>query len=29
MLQWRNSELDFSSLGALQVSLAASPTERR
>src|SRR6201984_425526 len=24
-LQWRNSELDFSSLGALQVSLALSP----
>ena len=26
MLQWRNSRLDFSSLGALQVSLALSPT---
>ena len=26
MLQWRNSKLDFSSLGALQVSLALSPT---
>jgi len=26
MLQWRNSRLDFSSLGALQVSLAQSPT---
>ena len=25
MLQWRNSRLDFSSLGALQVSLAQSP----
>ncbi|MGY2901827.1 helicase-related protein [Bradyrhizobium sp. URHC0002] len=25
MLQWRNSKLDFSSLGALQVSLALSP----
>ncbi|HVX76145.1 MAG TPA: helicase-related protein [Bradyrhizobium sp.] len=25
MLQWRNSRLDFSSLGALQVSLALSP----
>jgi ATP-dependent RNA helicase SUPV3L1/SUV3 len=25
MLQWRNSKLDFSSLGALQVSLAQSP----
>jgi ATP-dependent RNA helicase SUPV3L1/SUV3 len=26
MLQWRNSKLDFSSLSALQVSLALSPT---
>src|SRR5512143_2225494 len=26
MLQWRNARLDFSSLGALQVSLALSPT---
>jgi ATP-dependent RNA helicase SUPV3L1/SUV3 len=26
MLQWRNSRLDFSSLGALQVSLAVSPS---
>ena len=26
MLQWRNSKLDFSSLGALQVSLALSPS---
>lgn len=25
MLQWRNAELDFASLGALQVSLAESP----
>ena len=25
MLQWRNSKLDFSSLGSLQVSLAVSP----
>ncbi|WP_213898949.1 hypothetical protein, partial [Pseudomonas aeruginosa] len=25
MLQWRNSKLDFSSLGALQVSLALPP----
>ncbi len=25
MLQWRNSDLDFSSLGALQVSLALAP----
>ncbi len=25
MLQWRNAKLDFSSLGALQVSLALSP----
>ncbi len=27
MLQWRNSALEFSSLGALQASLAATPTE--
>jgi ATP-dependent RNA helicase SUPV3L1/SUV3 len=27
MLQWRNSALDFSSIGALQASLAMSPTE--
>src|SRR5579863_6355825 len=26
MLQWRNTKLDFSSLGALQVSLALSPS---
>ncbi len=26
VLQWRNSKLDFSSLGALQVSLAQTPT---
>jgi ATP-dependent RNA helicase SUPV3L1/SUV3 len=26
VLQWRNSKLDFSSLGALQVSLALAPT---
>jgi ATP-dependent RNA helicase SUPV3L1/SUV3 len=26
VLQWRNSELDFSSLGALQASLAANPS---
>jgi ATP-dependent RNA helicase SUPV3L1/SUV3 len=26
MLQWRNSKMDFSSLGALQVSLALTPT---
>ncbi len=26
VLQWRNSKLDFASLGALQVSLALSPT---
>lgn len=26
MLQWRNSKLDFASLGALQVSLALSPS---
>ncbi len=28
MLQWRNSTLDFSSLGALQASLATTPTEQ-
>ena len=27
MLQWRNAELDFASLGALQASLAMTPTE--
>ena len=27
MLQWRNADLDFASLGALQASLAATPTE--
>ena len=27
MLQWRNSALEFSSIGALQASLAATPTE--
>ena len=27
MLQWRNSDLDFASIGALQASLAAAPTE--
>jgi ATP-dependent RNA helicase SUPV3L1/SUV3 len=27
MLQWRNSKLDFASLGALQASLAMTPTE--
>ena len=27
VLQWRNTDLDFSSLGALQASLAANPTE--
>src|SRR5882672_2169734 len=27
MLQWRNSNLDFASIGALQASLAASPAE--
>ncbi len=26
-MQWRNSDLDFSSVGALQASLAAAPTE--
>jgi len=28
MLQWRNSDVDFSSIGALQASLAASPREQ-
>ena len=28
MLQWRNTALDFSSLGALQATLAATPTEQ-
>jgi len=28
MLQWRNSTLDFSSIGALQASLAATPNEQ-
>ena len=27
MVQWRNTDLDFSSVGALQASLAAAPTE--
>ncbi|MGA8075803.1 MAG: helicase-related protein [Xanthobacteraceae bacterium] len=27
MVQWRNSDLDFSSVGALQAALAAAPTE--
>jgi ATP-dependent RNA helicase SUPV3L1/SUV3 len=27
VLQWRNTDLDFSSLGALQASLATTPTE--
>jgi ATP-dependent RNA helicase SUPV3L1/SUV3 len=27
MLQWRNSDLDFSSIGALQAALAATPRE--
>jgi ATP-dependent RNA helicase SUPV3L1/SUV3 len=27
LLQWRNSDLDFASIGALQASLAATPTE--
>jgi ATP-dependent RNA helicase SUPV3L1/SUV3 len=27
MLQWRNSDLDFASIGALQASLAATPNE--
>ena len=27
LLQWRNSQLDFSSIGALQASLAATPNE--
>ncbi|MDQ2954362.1 MAG: helicase, partial [Pseudomonadota bacterium] len=28
LLQWRNSDLDYSSLGALQASLAAAPSEQ-
>jgi ATP-dependent RNA helicase SUPV3L1/SUV3 len=28
MLQWRNSDLDFASIGALQASLAATPNEQ-
>ena len=28
MLQWRNTELDFASIGALQASLAETPTEQ-
>jgi ATP-dependent RNA helicase SUPV3L1/SUV3 len=28
MLQWRNTDLDFSSIGALQASLAATPNEQ-
>jgi ATP-dependent RNA helicase SUPV3L1/SUV3 len=28
VLQWRNTQLDFSSLGALQAALAATPTEQ-
>ena len=28
MLQWRNSDLDFSSIGALQASLAEMPSEQ-
>src|SRR5689334_4167836 len=28
MLQWRNSDLDFSSIGALQAALAANPREQ-
>ena len=27
MVQWRNTELDFSSVGALQATLATAPTE--
>ncbi len=27
MVQWRNTDLDFSSIGALQATLAAAPTE--
>ncbi len=27
LVQWRNSDLDFSSIGALQATLAAAPTE--
>jgi ATP-dependent RNA helicase SUPV3L1/SUV3 len=28
LLQWRNTDLDFSSIGALQASLAATPSEQ-
>jgi ATP-dependent RNA helicase SUPV3L1/SUV3 len=28
LLQWRNTDLDFASIGALQASLAATPTEQ-
>ena len=28
VLQWRNTDLDFSSIGALQASLAMTPTEQ-
>ena len=28
MLQWRNSKLDFASIGALQASLATTPREQ-
>jgi len=28
LLQWRNTDLDFASIGALQASLAAAPTEQ-
>ena len=28
VLQWRNTDLDFSSIGALQASLAETPTEQ-
>ena len=27
IVQWRNTDLDFSSIGALQATLAAAPTE--
>src|SRR6202030_308315 len=27
LVQWRNTDLDFSSIGALQATLAAAPTE--
>ncbi len=29
LLQWRNTDLDFASIGALQASLAAPPSEQR